>query len=94
MIFTAGGEPVWAAMAQVLRLVLYDYDALDTDDRIGEARVVVKDLKDQEEKDLWLDVDHHDPKEGNENRYKVGCLPLQQPYHAHTSHVHLCVQTV
>ena len=65
---------------QVLRLVLYDYDALDTDDRIGEARVDVKDLKDQEEKDLWLDVDHHDPKEGNENRYKASSMQLLRSY--------------
>ncbi len=44
--------------------MLYDYDALDKDDEIGEAKIAVKDLKNQEEKDVWLDVKemapHHD----------------------------------
>lgn len=41
---------------QELRCVLYDYDALDKDDEIGEAKIAVKDLKNQEEKDIWLDI--------------------------------------
>lgn len=57
---------------QVLRVVLYDYDALDTDDRIGEARVDVKDLGNQEEKDLWLEIDRSDPSKDSQNKYKVG----------------------
>ncbi len=56
----------------MLRVVLYDYDALDTDDRIGEARLDVKDLEAQEEKDVWLEVDRSDPSRGSQNKYKVG----------------------
>lgn len=60
----SNGETLKHCALQVLRLVLYDYDALDKDDEIGEAKIAVKDLKNQEEKDVWLDVKemapHHD----------------------------------
>ena len=46
---------------QVLRLVLYDHDTLDKDDEIGEAKLAVKDLKNQEEKDIWLDISECQP---------------------------------
>ena len=37
--------------------MLYDYDVLDRDDEIGEAKLAVADLKSQEEKDIWLNVE-------------------------------------
>ena len=46
---------------QTLRLVLYDHDTLDKDDEIGEAKLAVSDLKDQEEKDVWLDINETKP---------------------------------
>ena len=62
------------ACTQVLRLVLYDHDTLDTDDRIGEAKIALTELKSEEARELWLDVDRTDPKQGNENKYKVDAL--------------------
>ena len=41
--------------------MLYDYDALDKDDEIGEAKLAVADLKNQEEKDVWLNVEEMTP---------------------------------
>ncbi len=58
-------------MCQVLRLVLYDHDTLDADDIIGEAKLPLTELKSEEERDLWLDVDCTDPKGGDHNKYKV-----------------------
>ena len=59
--------------AQVLRCVLYDYDALDRDDIIGDAKISVRDLKNQEEEDIWLDIKELSPQ--HPGGYKVG------PYH-------------
>ena len=56
----------------MLRVVLYDHDTLDTDDLIGEAKLPLTELKSEETRDLWLDVDRTDPKKGNETKYKVG----------------------
>lgn len=55
---------------QALRLELYDYDAMDADDLIGEAKVAVEDLHDQEEADLWLDIDINSP-EKDQGQHKV-----------------------
>ncbi|KAK9917790.1 hypothetical protein WJX75_008296 [Coccomyxa subellipsoidea] len=41
---------------QALQVELYDYDSMDADDLIGEAKFDVKEMGDQEEKDLWLDI--------------------------------------
>ena len=54
---------------QNLRVVLYDHDTLDKDDEIGDAKLAVKDLKDQEEKDIWLDIKEMHPDKTAE--YKV-----------------------
>ena len=35
---------------------LYDFDSMDNDDLIGEAKVSIKDLENREEKDLWLEI--------------------------------------
>ena len=48
---------VWAACAQVLNLELFDHDTFDPDDRLGMARLPVRDLHDGSERDTWLDVD-------------------------------------
>lgn len=53
---------------QELRCVLYDYDALDKDDQIGEATIAIKDLKNQEEKDVWLDVNETHEKHSNKHQ--------------------------
>ena len=53
---------------QELRCVLYDYDALDKDDQIGEATVAIKDLKNQEEKDVWLDINETQDKHSNKHQ--------------------------
>ena len=45
------------ACAQVLNLELFDHDTFDPDDRLGAARLPVRDLDDGSEHDLWLDVD-------------------------------------
>lgn len=50
---------------QNLRLVLYDHDTLDKDDKIGEAKLAVKDLKNQEEQDIWLDIEEMQPDQGS-----------------------------
>ena len=54
---------------QELRCVLYDYDALDKDDEIGEAKIAIKDLKNQEEKDVWLDI--HETQDKHPSNHKV-----------------------
>ena len=41
--------------------MLYDYDALDKDDEIGEAKLAVADLRNQEEKDVWLNIEEMTP---------------------------------
>ena len=56
----------------MLRLVLYDHDSLDADDLIGEAKLPLTELKSEEARDLWLDVDCTDPKGGSHDKYKVG----------------------
>ena len=48
---------LWAACAQVLNLELFDHDTFDPDDRLGVARLPVRDLSDGSEHDTWLDVD-------------------------------------
>ncbi len=50
---------------------LYDYDAMDADDLIGEAKIDVKELDDQQERDLWLDIEPIQPEKGS---HKVHCL--------------------
>ena len=42
---------------QELKLELFDHDVFDPDDRIGVARVPVRDLQNGEKRDMWLDVD-------------------------------------
>ncbi|KAK9836322.1 hypothetical protein WJX81_005293 [Elliptochloris bilobata] len=42
---------------EVLSLELFDHDVFDPDDRIGAACLPVRDLDDDQEHDLWLDVD-------------------------------------
>ena len=54
---------------QTLRLVLYDHDTLDKDDEIGEAKLPVKELKNQEEKDIWLDI--NEMKSDQKSAHKV-----------------------
>lgn len=66
-------------IAQELRLVLYDYDAMDRDDEIGEAKVAVKDLKDQQEADLWLDI-HECTPEANAQNHKASRFLLPLPH--------------
>ncbi|CAL5224210.1 g6855 [Coccomyxa viridis] len=61
---------------QVLRLVLYDHDTLDKDDEIGEAKLAVKDLKNQEEKDIWLDISECQPDQAASHRGALGKLTL------------------
>jgi hypothetical protein len=43
--------------AQELSLTLFDHDTFDPDDRIGAARLPVRELANGEKRDLWLDVD-------------------------------------
>ncbi|BDA48413.1 Synaptotagmin-2 [Coccomyxa sp. Obi] len=50
---------------QALRLELYDYDAMDNDDLIGEAKIDVKELENQEERDLWLEIKDIVPEKGS-----------------------------
>jgi hypothetical protein len=50
---------------QELTILMYDYDAMDRDDEIGLAKVAVKDLKDQQEADLWLDVKPFTPEKSS-----------------------------
>ncbi|EIE27751.1 hypothetical protein COCSUDRAFT_45975 [Coccomyxa subellipsoidea C-169] len=50
---------------QALRVELYDYDAMDADDLIGEAKIDVKELEDQQERDLWLDIKAIEPEKGS-----------------------------
>ena len=55
--------------------MMYDHDTLDKDDEIGEAKLAVKDLKNQEEKDIWLDINECQPDQAN--NHKVRSLPSQ-----------------
>ena len=57
-------------LVQELRLVLYDHDTLDKDDEIGEAKLAVKDLKNQEEKDIWLDITECQPDQANQHKVR------------------------
>ena len=41
----------------MLNLELFDHDTFDPDDRLGVARLPVRDLHDGSEHDTWLDVD-------------------------------------
>lgn len=41
---------------QQLTCVLYDYDTVGQPDIIGEARLNIRDLKQNEKQDIWLDV--------------------------------------
>ena len=69
-----GSQAVTARMhAQELRCVLYDYDALDKDDEIGEAKLAVADLKNQEEKDVWLDVEEMTPDGPSQHKVSLAC---------------------
>ena len=52
--------------------MLYDYDALDKDDEIGEAKLAVADLKNQEEKDVWLNIEEMTP--GGPSQHKVSLV--------------------
>ncbi len=65
------GIYMWQLHAQELRCVLYDYDALDKDDKIGEAKIAIKDLENQQEKDIWLDVNEMQDKQPS--NHKVHC---------------------
>ena len=56
---------------QVLRVVLYDHDSLDADDLIGEAKLPLTELKSEETRDMWLDVDRSDPKQRGQDAHKV-----------------------
>ena len=58
---------------QELRCVLYDYDALDKDDEIGEAKLAVADLKNQEEKDVWLNVEEMIPDGPSQHKVSLVC---------------------
>ena len=64
---------------QALQVELYDYDAMDSDDLIGEAKFDVKEMGDQEEKDLWLDIQPVKPEKGShkacDTRHRALLLP-------------------
>lgn len=71
---------------QALQVELYDYDSMDADDLIGEAKFDVKEMGDQEEKDLWLDIVPVKPEKGS---HKV-CEPfIFEP----RAHLHSCLET-
>ena len=53
--------------------MLYDYDALDKDDEIGEAKVAVADLKNQEEKDVWLNIEEITPDGPSQHKVSLVC---------------------
>ena len=53
--------------------MLYDYDALDKDDEIGEAKLAVADLKNQEEKDVWLDIKEMTPDGPSQHKVSLVC---------------------
>ncbi|CAK0785413.1 hypothetical protein CVIRNUC_008622 [Coccomyxa viridis] len=61
---------------QELRCVLYDYDALDKDDEIGEAKLAVADLRNQEEKDVWLNIEEMTPDGPSQHKGAIGKLTL------------------
>ena len=56
--------------------MLYDYDALDKDDEIGEAKLAVADLKNQEEKDVWLDIEEMTPDGPSQHKVSLVCNPV------------------
>ena len=58
--------------------MLYDHDTLDKDDEIGEAKLAVKDLKNQEEKDIWLDITEMQPDQ-NKSHTVRGSPPRAEP---------------
>ena len=61
---------------QALQVELYDYDSMDADDLIGEAKFDVKEMGDQEEKDLWLDIV---PVKAEKSSHKVCELFVPKP---------------
>lgn len=76
--------PVHIAEAQKLELVLYDHDNIGSDDELGRIKIAIKDLKEGEQHDLWLDFDNpkeeikqdqrakqHDAIAGTMKRYKA-----------------------
>jgi hypothetical protein len=64
--------------AQELSLTLFDHDTFDPDDRIGAARLPVRELADGEKRDLWLDVDATPAQESE----KTARAPNPDPYHS------------
>ena len=53
--------------------MLYDYDALDKDDQIGEAKLAVAELKNQEEKDVWLNIEEMTPDGPSQHKVSLVC---------------------
>lgn len=53
--------PVHIPETQELELILYDHDNIGSDDELGRIKIAIRNLKDGELQDLWLDFDN--PKE-------------------------------